>query len=242
MVSMQIEEPKEAFHCRPPSERVKKEYQDIFSREEPLPDRPLKVVFDKVFAASALVLASPLLLGLFSANLIEGALIPENRGPFTFAYKAATAGRVFRKRKIRLIKTKYIDQELARQESWHAYSAEWSPESLTHVGRFVKAFYLDELPQLFTILRGDMSIVGPRPLAWHHYERDLAQGNMHRKLLKAGLLGPGQALKGTEDLGEAYPEYDYVRSYLTLSPLRLLWLDMQLVLKGIGVVTRARGL
>jgi len=239
---MPIDEPKEAFHCKPPSARVTEEYQDVFSLEGPLQDRFLKTMFDKMFAGTALILLSPLLLALFLANLIEGIVIPGNRGPFTFAYKAATAGRVFRKRKIRLIKNKYIDEQLARQESWHAYSAEWSPESLTHVGRLVKALYLDELPQLFTILQGDMSVVGPRPLAWHHYERDLAQGNVHRKLLKAGLLGPGQALKGTEDLGKADPEYQYVRSYLTLSPLRLLWLDLKLVLKGIGVVTRARGL
>jgi len=91
---------------------------------------------------------------------------------------AVSAGKVFQKYKIRLIKEKYIDQEGAKRGDWLAYSAEWTPDSRTHVGQFAKKFYLDELPQFYSVLRGDMSIVGPRPLAVLHYERDRQQGNV----------------------------------------------------------------
>ena len=90
-----------------------------------------------------------------------------------FSYNAVSAGKIFPKYKIRLIKTSHIDQEGAARGDWIAYSAEWSPESRTYVGSFVKKFYLEELPQFYNILRGDMSIVGPRPLSVLHYERDL---------------------------------------------------------------------
>jgi len=82
-----------------------------------------------------------------------------------FFYNAVSQGKVFPKYKVRLIKTKYIEPEGAKRGDWIAYSAEWNENSITYVGAFVKKFYLDEIRQFWNVLRGDMSIVGPRPLA-----------------------------------------------------------------------------
>lgn len=106
-------------------------------------------------------------------------MIPENAGPMFFYYNAVSAGQIIPKYKIRLIKTKYIEPEGAKRHDWIAFSAEWTPDSRTHVGSFDKKFYLDELPQFWSVLVGDMSIVGPRPLSVLHYERDKAQGECH---------------------------------------------------------------
>jgi len=234
-------EPPEAFHCKPPSEEILTEFSYLFSIEGPLPDRILKLAFDKIMSFCALFFLFPLIFLLYLANLFEGFLFPRNRGPFIFSYIASTAGRPFRKHKIRQIKMEEIDPVLAKKGLWHAYAKEWSPNSLTYVGRIVKALYLDELPQLWDILVGNMSFVGPRPLSWHHYERDLKQGNITRKLLKAGLLGPGQSQKGTPLMGDPRGDFEYARIYAESPPLKLLFNDIKIIIQGIMVVFRQRG-
>ena len=237
-----IAEPKEAFPYKPPTEEIKQKYAHIFELEEPLPPRFFKTAFDKLVAASLLLAASPVLLGLKIAYVIEGWLIPENKGPLFFYYYAVSAGRKFKKYKIRLIKQKYIDPEGARRGDWLAYAAEWTPDSRTYVGRFVKKFYLDELPQFFSVLKGDMSIVGPRPLSVLHYERDRAQGNVTRFLIRGGLLGLGHVRKGKPDFGDPIYEYEYIDQYLKRSSLGLLWLDLQIIARGVMVIFQGKGL
>jgi lipopolysaccharide/colanic/teichoic acid biosynthesis glycosyltransferase len=200
------------------------------------------LIFDKLVAGLLLLVAAPILLLIKIAYVIEGILIPENKGDMFFHYNAISRGEVFPKYKIRLIKEKYIDQEGAAKGDWHAYSAEWTPDSRTHVGHFVKKFYLDELPQFYSILKGDMSIVGPRPLAVHHYERDREQGNVTRYLLRGGLLGLGHLMKGTPEMGNPVYEYEYVDQYIKRTPLGLLWLDLTIIWRGIKVVVQGKGL
>jgi len=235
-------EPKEAFHYKPPDKQIKEKYGHIFKINVPLESRMPKYLFDKVSAILALLIATPLLLILKFVFIIEGLFIPENKGPMIFSYNAVSAGTVFKKYKIRLIKMKYIDYEGAKRGDWHAYSAEWTPASRTYVGRFVKKFYLDEIPQFYCILKGDMSIVGPRPLAVHHYERDLRQGNVTRKLIKGGLIGLGHVLKGTPEMGQPIYEYEYIDQYLKLFSLKLLWLDFQIIWRGLKVILQGKGL
>ena len=234
-------EPKEAFPYRAPSEEVRIKYQHIFKLETPLPSRFFKVLFDKVVAFLMLVIAVPFLLLLKIAYLVEGILIPENAGPMLFYYNSVSAGKTIPKYKIRLIKTKYIDPEGAKRHDWIAYSAEWNSDSRTIVGQVAKKFYLDELPQFWSVLVGDMSVVGPRPLSVLHYERDLAQGNVTRSLLKGGLLGLGHINKGTVEMGNSIYEYEYVDQYLTRSSFGLLRLDLWVVWKGIIVILKGGG-
>ena len=234
-------EPTEAFPYRPPTPEIRARFADIFRIDGPLPSRFFKVAFDKLVAAVMLVVAAPILLLLKLAFVIEGLLIPENRGPMIFYYNAVSAGRIIPKYKIRLIKTKYIEPEGAKRHEWLAYSAEWTPESRTYTGQFVKKFYLDELPQFWSVLNGDMSIVGPRPLSILHYERDRAQGNVTRALLRGGLLGLGHINKGTEEMGNPVYEYEYIDEYLKRSSFSLLMLDLWIIWRGILVIVKGGG-
>jgi lipopolysaccharide/colanic/teichoic acid biosynthesis glycosyltransferase len=235
-------EPSGAFVYTPPSAETRTKYHHVFALRDPLEDRPLKVAFDKAFAATALVGASGILAALYVASRVEGVLRPESRGDFFVSYNAVSRGHVFPKYKIRVIKATSVDVDAAKRGDWHGYAAEWTPDDRTFVGEIVKRLYLDELPQLANVVLGHMSMVGPRPLAAHHYERDLAQGNVSRRVIKAGLLGPTQALKGSESFGEAEVEYQYIDHYMRLSALDLLWHDLAIIGRCLRVVFKAKGL
>ena len=86
-----------------------------------------------------------------------------------------------------------------------------------------------------------MSIVGPRPLAVHHYKRDLKQGNVCRKLLKGGLLGLGHIKKGTNEMGNPIYEYEYIDKYITLSSFELLKFDLYIIIKGAKLILKGGG-
>lgn len=236
-----MEEPKEAFPYTAPTEEIKNQYKEIFELEQSLKVPFPKLLFDKLVSGIILLFCLPVILLLLIVNMIEGWLISENRGPLFFYYNAVSEGRVFKKWKIRLIKEKYIDKELQAQGDWHAYQNEWMPEARTKLGAFVKKFYLDEIPQFYMVLKGDMSLVGPRPLAIHHYERDLAQGNVTRKLIRGGLLGYGHVRKGTPEFGKPVYEYEYVYRYLHYSPFKLLLTDLYVIWRGIVVVLKGGG-
>lgn len=235
------QEPIEAFPYTPPTDDIKEKYAHIFALKEDLPSRFFKTLFDKFLAVILLSISLPILLILKIAYVIEGILIPENRGPMLFYYWGISGGKKMKKWKLRLIKTKYIEPEGAARHDWIAFSSEWTPDSRTIVGAFAKKWYLDELPQFWSVLIGDMSIVGPRPLSVLHYERDKAQGNVARSLLKGGLLGLGHINKGTSEMGNSLYEYQYIDEYLNRSSFGLLRLDLWIIWKGAIVILKGGG-
>ncbi|MEN8659996.1 MAG: sugar transferase [Marivita sp.] len=237
-----VEEPEEAFPYKPPSAELKSEYAEIFALTEPLPRRLDKLVFDKIVALAVLAVAVPLLTITWVAYKIEGILIPANRGPMFYYYWSMAGGRKIKKWKIRAIRLDCIDAELAKEHDWRATKNEWRKDCRTKVGHFAKSYYLDELPQFWSVLVGDMSIVGPRPLAIHHYERDLAQGNVARSLLTGGILGLGHIRKGTAEMGDPKFEYQYVREYMTRQQLGMWKLDGWVLWRGLRVVLQGKGL
>lgn len=86
-------EPIEAFPYKKPPQEIKEKYAHIFKIDEPLSSRIFKTIFDKSVALVFLIISFPILLTLKVFYLIEGLLIPENRGPMFFFYWAISGGK-----------------------------------------------------------------------------------------------------------------------------------------------------
>ncbi|MBN8988836.1 MAG: sugar transferase [Rhizobiales bacterium] len=230
-----------AFPHLPPSADTRTRYGHLFEKKA-VREPTLKVLFDRAVGVILLLLAVPFIAALFVIHTLMSILMRSQRGPLLISYKAISRGTTFRKYKFCVVKEAYIDRPAAAAGDWHAYSAEWDPRCRTYLGALLKKFYLDELPQLVNVALGQMSLVGPRPLATHHYDRDLLQGNVHRKLLRAGLFGPSQALKGTPRYGQQDDEYKYLNAVNEMSPFRLILYDFKLIILCMLRVAQGKGL
>jgi undecaprenyl phosphate N,N'-diacetylbacillosamine 1-phosphate transferase len=109
----------------------------------------LKTIIDRLLALTGLILASPLFLIVFLLLLIA------NRGePFFFQRRPGLHGKIFRIVKFRTMNNRRDERGELLPDA----------ERLTAVGRFVRKTSLDEIPQLINVLKGEMSLIGPRPL------------------------------------------------------------------------------
>ena len=101
---------------------------------------------------------------------------------------------------------------------------------ITRVGKFIRKTSIDELPQLFNILRGDMSIVGPRP-AIPHEVAEYSDYHKQRLLVKPGLTCIWQ-VSGRNSIGFD----EWVDMDLEYIATRNLWMDIKLIFKTVGVL------
>ena len=145
-------------------------------------NRVVKRVFDLVFGALALAVAAPVMLGLAVALKLT------STGPVLYRQeRMGVDGRRFRMLKFR---TMQVNAEAATGPVW----ARADDPRRTPLGVFLRRTSLDELPQLFNVLRGEMSLVGPRPERPSFVEefRRRVPGYMLRHKMKAGITGWAQ--------------------------------------------------
>lgn len=196
----------------------------------------IKRIFDLVVSLVAVIVLSPILL------VIALAIRLEDRGPIL--YKAQRVGRggkpitVYKFRSMRMNADRLEDmltpEEL--EEYKKNFKLEHDPR-ITKVGAFLRKTSLDELPQLFNILSGTLSLVGPRPVLQEETE---LYGDKRELLLscKPGLTGLWQARGRSnvtyEDGRRQALELQYVSQ-------RSLWLDIKILFWTVGAVVRMDG-
>jgi len=196
-------------------------------------DYALKRTFDLALSIVGLVLLSPLLL------VIALAVKLSSRGPVIYrSVRPGIGGAPFDCFKFRTMR-EHADQIQADLESLNEqtgalFKIRRDPR-LTGVGRLLRRFSLDELPQLVNVIRGEMSLVGPRPLPLRDYER-LEEWHKKRYLVLPGITGLWQ-VSGRSELDFD----DLVRlDFLYLERWSVL-LDLSILLKTIPAVLSQRG-
>ncbi len=178
-------------------------------------------VVDIALALVGLVVTTPFLLGAAIAirlTMGPGVLFRQER--------SGKNGHPFRLQKFRTMKHPESGRE----------GPEFEGERITKVGTFLRSTSLDELPSLWNLLRGDITLVGPRPLPTHYWDR--YRGDEYRRFeVKPGITGLAQ-VNGRNLLD--WPErlamdVDYVRNRTLLGDLKILVATVPAVLKRSGI-------
>lgn len=196
-----------------------------------------KLVFDKLFAAAALITLAPLILGIAVAIRVKGG------GPVFFTHpRIGMHGRTFACIKFRTMRPD-SEQEM---EDWLRVDPiardEWSEQRklerdprVDRIGYLLRSTSLDELPQFWNVLRGDMSIVGPRPIT---ADEAAKYGEYYADYISArpGLTGIWQ-VSGRSDTSydrRVALDVSYIRN-------RSMMQDLRITLRTVGVVLLGRG-
>ena len=197
-----------------------------------------KRVFDTTCAAVGLVVLSPVLAVL--AVLIK----LDSRGPVLYrAPRVGRGGVVFRMAKFRTM--------VERADQIGGSSTPDNDPRITRVGRFLRKYKLDELPQLINVLKGEMSFVGPRPQVQWAVDLYTPQ---ERGVLSvppgitdyASLRFPneGEILKDSTDPDKDYMEKihpEKMRLSLKYVEERSLWLDLKIIVRTVAAIVRRSG-
>ena len=201
-----------------------------------------KRIFDRGVVAILLLLLSPLLLLGLAAMALDMLVVPRDRGSWLYRERRISRGREFDVLKLRVLR-KDVLGELAARDDAYARLYERDHGNLTVAGRILKRLYLDELPQLLNVLRGDISLVGPRPWPVPMVERQVSEGHDYRLHAIAGWTGPAQVRKDSEAKAQATAlDLEYVELCRTLSGPRLLQHDLRVLGQSLRTVLRGRGL
>lgn len=186
--------------------------------------KTIKRVFDLCAVSVGLFISSPLFLII--AILIK----LDSKGPVFFKYdRAGKDGKFFQPFKFRTMKEGAIKEGLG-------FNIAKNDERIIRIGSFLRRWGIDELPQLINVLKGEMSLVGPRPAFVYQAER-YSDFQKKRLLVKPGVTG-WAVIHGRNSLSwEERIKYDvwYVENWSLLLDLEILLKTIKVVLSGEGI-------
>ncbi len=196
-----------------------------------------KRVLDVGVSGLLLVILAPVWALIAAALGVDMLRCPQDRGRLLYRERRISRGRVFE-----LLKLRTLRESVLREADGHVRPYEADVANLTWAGRhLLKPMYLDELPQLVNVLRGDMSLVGPRPWPPGLVERQLERGVDYRLRVTAGWTGPAQVSKGL-DVHFEHLDREYVELLETRRSWAILRRDLGILRRTVATLLRREGL
>jgi exopolysaccharide production protein ExoY len=217
----------------PASEHVRP-LDTVTSSEIGLYRRTMKRVLDLSAVAIAAPIVVPLVAGMACAVAINGGQ------PFYTQDRVGKGGRVFRMWKLRSMvrdadarMQAHLATDPAARAEWDATQKLKADPRITPLGQFLRRSSLDELPQLWNVVIGDMSLVGPRPMM--PCQKTMYPGTAYYAL-RPGITGLWQTAGRNRTTFAARAEYDVAyESKVTLrNDLAILWRTVAVILRGTG--------
>ena len=187
----------------------------------------LKRFFDIIFAL--ILTPAVLLVTVFTAPFIY---FSDRGNIFYIAKRRGRNGKVFGMLKLRSMK---MNAPEIRNQDGSVYTGKDDPR-VTKVGKFLRRFSIDELPQILNVLRGDMSFIGPRPhLATTDYE-SLDERRKKRLTVRPGITGYSQAYyRNSVDMDVKIEHDCYYAENVSLA------LDLKIIFKTVSTVIKGKG-
>jgi len=203
------------------------------------PDSSKKRIFDVCFSLAVIFISLPLTL------LIALLIKLQDRGPVFYGHPRVTiAGKRFECLKFRTMHVsadkrleEILEKDAEAKAEWdRSFKLKHDPR-VTWIGRFLRKSSLDELPQFINVLKGEMSVVGARPIVYrelHDYYQE--NGGLYCSL-KPGITGIWQVSKRSDT--EDYQERVRMDNWYALN--RNFWLDIKIILQTVGRMITGRG-
>lgn len=184
-----------------------------------------KRFLDIVLSAAGLLVLSPILL------IIAVAIKMDSKGPVLFKQKRVAKG----KEHFQILKFRTMYADVPKDVPTHLLA---DPESkITKIGRFLRKSSLDELPQIWNILVGEMSIIGPRPALWNQFDLIAERDKYGANDVRPGLTGLAQVMGRDELPIEVKAKYDgdYAQNVTFANDIKIFFKTITSVLGAKGV-------
>jgi lipopolysaccharide/colanic/teichoic acid biosynthesis glycosyltransferase len=202
-----------------------------------------KRAFDIIVSILLFLLFIPFIFLVIIVFLVEYIFSPSSRGSLFYSEIRISKGKPFWLYKFRIFKFGVSEAYSKENGFVQTKALEQNSQNLTFLGKILKQIYMDELPQIFNVLKGDMTLVGPRPsnevVTWEDGQKNKFQ----RYLFVCGLTGPFQSEKGSAlKLDQTEVDMKYISFCKNNPGWKILFNDIKILCHTVITVIKAKGI